>query len=187
MSQRTEGNPTSDGKPELRPATPADFEGTAGSLWEHRAYPPVGSILAFAGVFSDSPDADWRPCWGQSLLQSDYSDLWKVIGTAWDRGDNPGTTFRLPDLRGFFLRGVAGGSAVRPERETRKGRDGGNGEIESGRIRQRQRRCRTSASGRVTICNRTGTGWSTTSLPKESAIKRIEAVTLVYPAYRRST
>ena len=80
---------------------------------------PIGSILAFAGVFDDSPQSDWRLCAGQTLRRSDFPDLFKVVGTAWGDGDNPGSTFNLPDLRGLFLRGVANGVSTDPERDAR--------------------------------------------------------------------
>jgi len=56
----------------------------------------VGEILAFAG--SDSPNADWLPCDGSSLLRVDYPDLFTVIGTTF--GSSDGSHFNIPDLRG---------------------------------------------------------------------------------------
>jgi len=45
-----------------------------------------------------SPDSSkWLPCEGQSLLMSNYDDLYNVIGTAYGGG---GTQFALPDMRG---------------------------------------------------------------------------------------
>lgn len=87
---------------------------------------PVGSVVAFAGVFNDSNDPNWRVCRGQSVRRADFPRLFAVIGTAWGQGDNPGTTFSLPDLRGVFLRGVAQGTPTDPDRDSRTARNGGN-------------------------------------------------------------
>jgi microcystin-dependent protein len=87
---------------------------------------PVGTILSFAGVYEDSPGANWRLCAGQSVRVKDFQQLYKVIGTAWGRGDQYPNTFNLPDLRGMFLRGVARGLSTDPDRESRSGTNGGN-------------------------------------------------------------
>jgi len=67
---------------------------------------PVGSIMPFAGDASKVPTG-WLLCDGREVSRSDYAALYAVIGTAWGYGNNS-TTFRIPDLRGVFLRGVAG-------------------------------------------------------------------------------
>jgi microcystin-dependent protein len=41
---------------------------------------------------------------GQELERIDYLDLFNVIRYTWGRGE--GTKFKLPDLRGLFLRGA---------------------------------------------------------------------------------
>ncbi len=94
---------------------------------------PIGSIVAHAGIFNDSPSQTWRPCLGQSVRRADYHALFLIIGTAWGDGDQPGTTFNLPNLQGMFLRGVARGSSADPERDSRSSslpgiqvRSGGN-------------------------------------------------------------
>lgn len=69
---------------------------------------PVGTIAPFAGPASSIP-AGWLHCNGASLSTTAYPDLFAVIGTGWGGG---GSTFRVPDLRGQFLRGVDGGAGV---------------------------------------------------------------------------
>ena len=69
---------------------------------------PVGSVMPFAGDASKAPDG-WLLCDGREVSRSDYAALYAVIGTAWGYGNNS-TTFNLPDMRGVFLRGVAGDS-----------------------------------------------------------------------------
>ncbi|MEW5250699.1 phage tail protein [Microbulbifer sp. 2201CG32-9] len=73
---------------------------------EPGAYLPLGSIVATGSAVEVS---QWQPCNGQELLISEYSDLFKIIGTTF--GDDGETTFNLPDLRGRFLRGVERGGA----------------------------------------------------------------------------
>ncbi len=54
----------------------------------------VGEIKMFTGAFAPR---DWAQCDGAALSQTDYSELFSVIGTTYG-GD--ATTFNLPDLRG---------------------------------------------------------------------------------------
>jgi len=63
---------------------------------------PVGTIVAFAGPAENVPQG-WLLCDGREIIQDEYPVLFTVIGTAW--GTTP-SDFRLPDLRGVFLRGV---------------------------------------------------------------------------------
>ena len=55
--------------------------------------------------------AGWLICNGSEVSRSDYPNLYNAIGVAWGIG-NGVTTFNLPDLRGMFLRGVAGTDTV---------------------------------------------------------------------------
>lgn len=63
---------------------------------------PVGSIQAFGG---SSAPSGWLLCHGQELNRSDYPELFSVIGTAFGT-PSANTKFKLPDLRGEFLRGA---------------------------------------------------------------------------------
>ncbi len=85
---------------------------------------PVGSIMPFAGPDSKVPDG-WMLCDGTAVSRSTYSDLFDVISTSWGNGDTS-TTFNLPDLRGTFLRGVAGTSGKDPDVSSRTNPFGGN-------------------------------------------------------------
>ena len=67
---------------------------------------PAGMIMAFGGPAENIP-AGWLLCDGSAVSRSTYSNLYDAIGVSWGTGDNA-TTFNLPDLRGMFLRGVAG-------------------------------------------------------------------------------
>ena len=68
---------------------------------------PTGSIMAFAGQ-KDKVPTGWLLCDGRELSRTDNAALYAIIGTSWGHG-NGSTTFRLPDLRGVFLRGVSDG------------------------------------------------------------------------------
>lgn len=70
---------------------------------------PVGTILAYAGEVDPivGLPGHWRLCDGAVLRRTEYPLLCERIGTAWGDGDdNDVNTFRIPDLRGMFLRGV---------------------------------------------------------------------------------
>lgn len=64
---------------------------------------PVGTILPFAGPASQVPQG-FVLCDGQEYSTNIFPQLYSVIGNAW--GGNPNITFAVPDLRGYFLRGV---------------------------------------------------------------------------------
>ena len=80
--------------------------------------PPIGSIIAYAGLMMgpnrlqpktidtsvwETNHPGWMHCDGRQLQRNSYLDLDLAIGTAWG-GD--ATFLHLPDLRGYFLRGV---------------------------------------------------------------------------------
>jgi microcystin-dependent protein len=64
----------------------------------------MGMIIPFAGPVQSIPRG-WLPCDGRELEEKHHPVLFSVVGRSW--GGNATTrTFRLPDLRGLFLRGV---------------------------------------------------------------------------------
>jgi hypothetical protein len=66
---------------------------------------PPGTIVAFGGIATEVPDG-WLLCDGRPLPKADarFGRLYRAIRTAWGEPDSG--TFRAPDLRGVFLRGV---------------------------------------------------------------------------------
>lgn len=56
----------------------------------------IGEIILFAGA--SSPNADWLPCDGASLLRADFPALFIAVGSAY--GSVDALHFNLPDLRG---------------------------------------------------------------------------------------
>lgn len=64
-------------------------------------YVPSGAVMAFA--MSTAPSG-WLECNGETISRSTYATLFAAIGTTYGAG-NGTTTFKLPDLRGMFIRG----------------------------------------------------------------------------------
>jgi len=84
---------------------------------------PAGSIMAYGGA---TPPAGWLLCDGRSVSQEAYPALFAAVGTNWGEGASDGE-FRLPDLRGRFLRGVDNGVGRDPDRGGRSANaSGGN-------------------------------------------------------------
>jgi len=69
---------------------------------------PVGLVAPYAG--SDAPD-QWLLCNGQAVSRETYADLFEAIGTIHGVGDAI-TTFNVPDLVGYFVRGLDTAGAV---------------------------------------------------------------------------
>lgn len=74
---------------------------------------PAGTIIAFAGA---STPAGYLPCDGAAVSQTTYAALYAALGSTWDTQRNKttgspfsapgGGLFRVPDLRGAFLKGT---------------------------------------------------------------------------------
>ncbi|MDR2192413.1 MAG: phage tail protein [Endomicrobium sp.] len=62
---------------------------------------PVGTVIAFAG---NGAPSGYLPCDGKEVNQSEYPDLFAVIGSLY--GSAGGGKFRLPNFQGMFLRGA---------------------------------------------------------------------------------
>ena len=58
---------------------------------------PIGCIILFAG--STIPTG-WLKCEGQSLLRTEYSELFGVIGTTYGYGSSNTETFQVPNYKG---------------------------------------------------------------------------------------
>jgi len=74
---------------------------------------PAGMVVAFPAATAPT---GWAICDGSEKSKTTYASLFSAIGTTWDTCTNPLTgsaysspasgNFRLPDLRGTFLRGA---------------------------------------------------------------------------------
>ena len=70
---------------------------------------PVGAIIWYCAQFA--PTSLWLECDGRILdgdINGPYYDLYDLIGTTFNAGGEPAGFFRLPDLRGMFVRGWSG-------------------------------------------------------------------------------
>ncbi|MBU1001914.1 MAG: phage tail protein [Proteobacteria bacterium] len=82
----------------LTELTPEDI-GAAPANHTHPPDTPAGTVVAIAGT--DVPSS-WLECNGASLSTTTYATLHAIIGTVFGSGTG---TFKLPDLRGEFVRG----------------------------------------------------------------------------------
>ena len=64
---------------------------------------PAGQIATYG---SASCPTGWLAANGSTVSATSYSSLFGAIGTAWNVGGEASGTFRLPDLRGMFVRGT---------------------------------------------------------------------------------
>jgi microcystin-dependent protein len=78
---------------------PAYVEVLAGLLQSYLL--PAGAIMPFA---MNSVPTNWLACDGAAVSRATYANLFTAIGVVYGAGDGS-TTFALPDLRGYFLRG----------------------------------------------------------------------------------
>ena len=69
---------------------------------------PAGMVAWFA---TDVAPAGYIAAQGQTVSRSTFSALFMAIGTRWGAGDGV-STFKLPDLRGEFIRGADGNRGV---------------------------------------------------------------------------
>ncbi len=69
---------------------------------------PSGAVVAFA---RPTPPTGWLRANGATISRSTYAAIFASIGTRFGSG-NGSTTFRLPDLRGEFIRGLDDGRNI---------------------------------------------------------------------------
>jgi microcystin-dependent protein len=63
---------------------------------------PTGAVMPFA---MNSAPSGWLQANGAAVSRSTYAALFSAIGTTYGAG-NGSSTFNLPDLRGYFVRGA---------------------------------------------------------------------------------
>jgi microcystin-dependent protein len=71
-----------------------------------------GMVQVFAMLIAPP---GWIACHGTAQPRVFYADLFAAIGTTYGVGDGS-TTFNVPDLRGYFVRGFSNGTAIDPGR-----------------------------------------------------------------------
>lgn len=83
---------------------------------------PVGAVMAFG---NSSCPTGWVYADGTAVNRTGtYAALFAAVGTSNGNG-NGSTTFNLPDYRGYFLRGVDGGTARDPDASSRTAQTAG--------------------------------------------------------------
>ena len=71
---------------------------------------PIGSVVAFAGKIGTNDDEvnielfGWTICDGRELNIIEYPELYAVLRNHY--GGDGQKTFKVPDYRGYFLRGI---------------------------------------------------------------------------------
>jgi microcystin-dependent protein len=78
---------------------------------------PIGGVITWVGSEHNLPP-NFRLCNGDDLVSKDYPALNNLIAGVW--GSKKPNTFKLPDFRGLFLRGVAGTSGLDPDADKRQ-------------------------------------------------------------------
>ncbi|NEO55203.1 MAG: tail fiber protein [Okeania sp. SIO3B5] len=80
---------------------------------------PIGTISAYGGVVTGNDARDlenqgWLVCDGEEYPIKDYEALYCKIGTYFGTASRP-ELFKVPDLRGRFVRGVDSGTGRDPD------------------------------------------------------------------------
>ncbi len=77
---------------------------------------PVGSIMVWAQT---TAPAGWVICDGTALSRTTYSKLYSVLGTKY--GTSSSSNFKVPNYKGYFLRGWGGSTSIAPDEASRSG------------------------------------------------------------------
>lgn len=78
---------------------------------------PAGTIVAYIG---ETAPPGWHLCHGDDLPRGGENlDLELAVGSRFGLAANPATHFKLPDFRGYFLRGVDGMAGRDPDKNAR--------------------------------------------------------------------
>jgi len=104
-----------------------------GRLHQAESQLPVGAVVAFAGAVGDTMTEattaveawGWMCCDGRELDVPGYPELFAALGFRY--GGNRSDRFKIPDYRGYFLRGRDGGSGNDPDLAQREPPEGGSG------------------------------------------------------------
>ena len=92
---------------------------------------PIGTIMAYAGAVDGNAKGQlerqgWLVCDGEEYSEADYPELENTIGVYYGRPSRAGM-FKVPDLRGRFVRGVDNGAGRDPDASSRgASAEGGN-------------------------------------------------------------
>jgi microcystin-dependent protein len=99
--------------------TPQEIQRQVQAAISSAIKPIIGEIRAFAfgpekeDVVGRLHKQGWVECDGRDLLDKDFPDLYKAIENNWGTV-SPHLSFKVPDLRGAFLRGIDLGGGKDP-------------------------------------------------------------------------
>ncbi|UCE06725.1 MAG: tail fiber protein [bacterium] len=93
---------------------------------------PIGTILPYGGDIRRIPEG-WLHCNGKSVEKSKYVKLYKIINDNFG-SDKDTNKFKLPDIRGRFVRGVDHEAGNDPDVDSRTDEDGNEKGNEVGSI-----------------------------------------------------
>ena len=68
---------------------------------------PIGTIVPYGALVANKLPVGWLYCNGAEYERARYPELYDVIKDVW--GKSTATTVRVPDLRGYFVRGYSDG------------------------------------------------------------------------------
>lgn len=74
--------------------------------WSNATIIPAGTVISYA---NNTTPSGFIQCNGASLIVADYGPLFDAIGYQYG---GSGTSFRVPDLRGEFIRGIDNGRGI---------------------------------------------------------------------------
>lgn len=77
---------------------------------------PVGTVIMYYGVTAPN---GYLACDGQEFEKSQYPELAKLLGSESDDGSESDEKCKVPDLRGYFIRGYDTRNTVDPDGRTR--------------------------------------------------------------------
>jgi microcystin-dependent protein len=92
----------------VAPGTVGNVLTSNGTTWTSAAAMPVGSFLWHT---ASTVPTSYLEANGAAISRSTYASLFAVIGTTYGAG-NGTTTFNVPDVRGYFVRGYDNGRGV---------------------------------------------------------------------------
>jgi microcystin-dependent protein len=80
--------------------------------FETNPWIPAGTIVAYGG---QTAPQGWLLCDGAPISRTEYADIFAVIKLSFGEGDGI-ETFNVPDLQGYFLRGLGREGGIDPGR-----------------------------------------------------------------------
>lgn len=123
---------------------------------------PTGTVFYWVGSTNSIPSG-YLYCNGQAVSRATYSDLFSAVGESFGEGDNS-TTFNVPDMRGYFVRGMTDNTVNDPDYAARTAQaTGGNtgnniGSVQTSSGTSHTHTASVTDGGHIHQANGSGTG-----------------------------